>query len=255
MPDYVIVGGGSAGCVLAARLSERADLKVELIEAGPPDDNRYIHIPAGFYKVADGPLTWGYQTLAARGLEGRVMTYPQGRVLGGGSSINAQVFTRGRPQDYDDWADKHLCAGWSFKDVLPYFLRSEDNDTFCGPRHGVGGPLAASFVAPHPLSRVFVQAAQQAGLPFTADFNAGEQQGCGFYQTTTRHGRRCSAAVGYLKPAMTRPNLRVRTDVLVTRILFEGHRAIGVEIASQGKMETIRADREVIICAGAIGSP
>ena len=149
--------------------------------------------------MTSGPLIWGYDTAPGKAIDGRTMVYPQARVLGGGSSINAQVFTRGCPQDYDGWAADDGCAGWSYADVLPYFLRSEGNDTFAGPQHGIDGPLGVSSGAPHPLTRVFVKAAQQAGLPFSADFNAGEQEGAGFYQTTTRNGKRCSTAVAYLQ--------------------------------------------------------
>ena len=254
-PDYIIVGGGSAGCVLAARLSQRADVSVLLLEAGPPDTDRYIHMPVGFFKMTSGPLIWGYETAPGAQIEGRRMVYPQARVLGGGSSINAQVFTRGCPQDYDAWASEEGCAGWSYADVLPYFRRSEDNDTFAGEHHGTGGPQGISSGSPHPLTRTFVRAAQQAGLPFRADFNAGEQAGAGFYQTFTRGGKRCSTAVGYLRPALARPNLSLRTDATVLRVAVENGRAVGVEIASGDGTEILRAEREVIVACGAIGSP
>ena len=205
--------------------------------------------------MTSGPLVWGYETAPGSAIGGRTMVYPQARVLGGGSSINAQVFTRGCPEDYDAWANEEGCAGWSFHDVLPYFKRSEGNDTLAGDQHGIDGPLGVSSGTPHPLTRVFVQAAQQAGIPFTADFNGGKQEGTGFYQTTTRNGRRSSTAVGYLRPALTRKNLSLRTDVMVTRIVVEGGRAVGVEIVENGSASILRADREVIVTAGAIGSP
>lgn len=255
MPDYIIVGGGSAGCVIATRLSERPDVKVLLLEAGPQDTDRYIHWPVGFFKMTAGPLIWGYDTVPGAGIDGRTIVYPQARVLGGGSSINAQVFTRGCPEDYDGWANEEGCAGWSYADVNPYFRRSEGNDTFAGPHHGIDGPQGISSGSPHPLTRAFVRAAQEAGLPFRADFNAGEQQGAGFYQTFTRGGKRCSTVVGYLRPALSRPNLELRTDVTVLRVVVENGRAVGVEIATGGTTQIIRADCEVIVAAGAIGSP
>lgn len=256
MPDYVIVGAGSAGCVLAARLSEDAAVSVLLLEAGPPDTDRYIHWPVGFFKMTAGPLIWGYETAPGKAIGGRTMVYPQARVLGGGSSINAQVFTRGCPQDFDAWANEEGCAGWSFAEIEPYFVRSEANDTFAGPHHGTNGPQGISSGSPHPLTRAFVRAAQQAGLPFNADFNAGRQEGAGFYQTFTRGGRRCSTAVGYLKPALGRRNLTLRTDATVRRIVIESGRASGVELrGADGSAQIIHADREVIVASGAIGSP
>lgn len=255
MTDYIIVGAGSAGCVLAARLTEDPDVKVLLLEAGPKDDNFYIHLPVGFFKMTAGPFVWGYETAPGEAIGGRTMVYPQARVLGGGSSINAQVFTRGCPEDYDGWATRDGCSGWSFEDVLPYFRRSEGNDTFAGPAHGTDGPLGVSAGAPHPLTRVFVRAAQEAGLPFNADFNSGVQQGAGFYQTTTRDGRRCSTAVGYLKPVLARPNLSVRTGVQVERLAVENGRVTGVIIIEDGREKHLVADREVIVTSGAIGSP
>ena len=255
MPDYIIVGGGWAGGVIAARVSEGADVSVLLLEAGPQDTDRYIHWPVGFFKMTAGPLIWGYDTVPGPEIDGRSIVYPQARVLGGGSSINAQVFTRGCPQDYDDWANEEGCTGWSHADVQPYFRRSEGNDTFAGPHHGIDGPQGISSGNPHPLTRAFVRAAQQAGLPFRADFNGGEQEGAGFYQTFTRGGKRCSTVVGYLRPALSRPNLQLRTDATVLRIVVENGRAVGVEIATGATTEIIRAEREVIVTAGAIGSP
>lgn len=255
MADYIIVGGGSAGCVLAARLSEDPAASVLLLEAGPRDTNFYIHLPVGFFKMTAGPLIWGYSTAPGREILGRSMVYPQARVLGGGSSINAQVFTRGCPQDYDAWEADHGCAGWSYRDILPYFRRSEGNDTFGGEHHGTDGPLGVSSQHPHPLTRAFVRAAQEAGLPYNGDFNAGHQEGAGYYQNTTKGGRRSSTATGYLKPALPRRNLTVRTGVLVNRIVVENGRATGVEIAEDGRPAILRAEREVIVTAGAIGSP
>lgn len=253
--DYIIVGGGSAGCVLAARLSAMPDVKVLLLEAGPADSNPYIHIPVGFYKMTAGPLTWGLKTAPQRHAMNREIPYAQARVLGGGGSINAEVFTRGCSQDYDGWADEFGCNGWSWRDVQPYFLRSEGNDTLAAPHHGIDGPLGVSTPTPQPITRAFVQACQQLGMPYNPDFNGARQEGTGSYQTTTRNARRCSAAVGYLRPIMGRANLTVRTGVLIRRIAIENNRAIGVEIIENGMPSVIRTSREVLVTAGAIGSP
>ena len=253
--DYIVVGAGSAGCALAARLTEDASLRVLLLEAGPPDKNRYIHLPVGFYKMTSGPLTWGLKTAPQQHAMNREIPYAQGRVLGGGGSINAEVFTRGCPEDYDAWAQEFGCTGWSFKEVLPLFVRSEDNDTLSGPYHGIGGPLGVSNPAPQPVTRAFVQACQQFGMPYNPDFNGARQAGTAAYQTTTRGAKRCSAAVGYLRPALGRANLTVRTDAQVARIVVDKSRAIGVELIENGRPTLVRAEREVLLTAGAIGSP
>lgn len=256
--DYIIAGGGSAGCVLASRLSEDPSVRVLLVEAGPTDRNPYIHLPAGFAKLTGTAANWGYSTVPQHNVGSREMWYPQGRVLGGGSSINAQVYTRGHAKDYDEWSAQEGLAGWSFRDVLPYFRRAEDNETFSNEFHGTGGPLGVrDQINPHPITKVFVRAAQEAGLPFNADFNGSRQEGCGLYQVTQRDGRRCSAAVGYLRPVMHRPNLTVLTGAHSTRIQIENGRAVGVEIAyASGRARgVLRAEREVIVTAGAIGSP
>lgn len=256
MYDYIIIGGGSAGSVLASRLSENADCKVLLVEAGPKDSNPYIHLPVGFSKLTAGPLTWGYKTVPQPQLGNRELLFAQGRVLGGGSSINAEVFTRGTPADYDRWAAEKGCDGWSFADIQRYFIKSEDNDTFSDAWHGVGGPLGVSSpIGANLMSKTFSQACQQAGLPYNPDFNGATQAGCGLYQTTTRNARRCSAAVGYLKDARQRSNLTIKTGCHISRLLIDNQRAVGVEIYQDGTPQRLHASREVIVSAGAIGSP
>ena len=253
--DYVIVGGGSAGCVLAARLSELPDVRVLLLEAGPADTSRHIHRPVGFAKMTTGPLTWGYRTVPQQHCHGREIPFAQGRVIGGSSSINAQVFTRGAPEDYDRWAAEEGCSGWSFNEVQPLFVRSEDNDILAGEYHGTGGPLGVSQLAAHPLTKRFVLACQQAGIPYNPDFNGARQAGCGVYQATIRGGRRCSAAKGYLDPARGRPNLEVRSACQANRIVIENGRAVGVRFFQGDAEQEVRAEREVLVTAGAIGSP
>ncbi len=249
--DYVIVGGGSAGCVMAARLSEDSDARVLLIEAGRKDTNPYIHIPAGFAKMTTGPLTWGLETVPQVHANNRVIPMAQGKVLGGGSSINAQVFTRGHPIDYDRWAQDEGATGWAFKDIQSYFLKAEGNSILSGEWHGTDGPLAVSNLpSPHPLSRRFVQACQEFGMSYNPDFNRMDQAGTSIYQTTSRNGRRCSTARGYLKPVLHRKNLTVITSSLVRRILVENGRATGVVTDDM----TYIAEREVILCTGGLGS-
>lgn len=254
--DYVIVGGGSSGCVLAARLSEDPAARVCLIEAGGKDSNPLIHMPVGFAKMTQGPLTWGLVTTPQKHANNREIVYAQARVLGGGSSINAEIFTRGHPSDYDRWAEEEGAEGWAFKDIRKYFLRSEGNTILSGAWHGTDGPLGVSNIPdPNPMTRAFVQSCQEAGMPYNPDFSGAVQEGAGVYQTTTRGNRRCSAAVGYLRPAMGRKNLTVVTGALVLRILVEGRRAVGVEYVTGGAPQVARADSEVIVTSGAIGSP
>lgn len=254
--DYIVVGGGSTGCVIASRLSEDPDCAVGLIELGPRDVNPYIHIPGAYYKTAQGSLLTRYPW--QKGSEdpgGESPTMVQARVLGGGSSVNAMIYIRGNPDDYGAW-EALGAAGWGYSDVLPYFIRSEDNNRFCNGVHGVGGPLGVSDIERiHPLTRAWLQACQQYGMPFNPDFNSGSQEGCGLYQITARNGRRSSAATAYLRPAYGRASLDVRTEVQARRILFEKGRAIGVECIVRGRIEILRARREVILCAGALASP
>lgn len=254
--DYVVVGGGTTGCVVAARLSEDADRSVLMLEEGPRDLNPYIHIPGAYYKTAQGPLLkrLEWEPTAAQARTDKP-TMVQARVLGGGSSVNAMIYIRGNPGDYAKW-ETLGANGWGYNDVLPYFLRSEDNNRFCNEVHGLSGPLGVSDIDYiHPLTRAWLQACQQAGLPYNPDFNSGSQAGCGLYQITSKSGRRSSAATAFIKPARKRPNLDVRTGATVTRILIEKGRAVGVEYLSLGRRFVVRAEREVIVSAGAIATP
>jgi choline dehydrogenase len=252
--DYIIVGAGSAGCVLANRLTEDGQ-SVLLLEAGEPDHRNEIHIPATFSRLFKSSFDWAYHTEEQANLKGRRLYWPRGRGLGGSSSINAMVYIRGHRSDYDRW--KQLGnANWGFDDVLPYFRRAEDNERGASPYHGVGGPLhVADLRSINRLSRTFVEAAGATGMPPIHDFNGADDEGCGFYQVTQKNGRRHSAAAAYLKPALGRPNLAVRTGVHATRILLRGSRAEGVAFLVDGKAQEARASKEVILCSGAVNSP
>jgi choline dehydrogenase len=213
-------------------------------------------MPVGFFKMTGGPLTWGYQTAPLHHANNRVTVYPQARVLGGGGSINAEIYTRGAPEDYDAWAEEFGCSGWSFAEMKRYFVKSEANTRLAGEMHGIDGPLTVSDLrSPSPLSVAFVQGCLDIGMPYNPDFNSGKQEGAALYQTTIREGRRCSAAVAYLRPARRRPNLTVRTRAFITRIIVEKGRAVGVELVERGRPRRIEAHSEIIVTAGAIGSP
>jgi choline dehydrogenase-like flavoprotein len=251
--DYIIVGGGPAGCVLANRLSEDASVKVLLLEAGGSDWNPLFHMPAGFAKMTKGVASWGWETVPQKHMKNRVLRYTQAKVIGGGSSINAQIYTRGNAADYDLWANEDGCTGWDYRSVLPYFKRAEDNQRFNDDYHSYGGPLGVSMPsAPLPICDAYIRAGQELGLPYNPDFNGREQAGVGFYQLTQRNRRRSSASLAYLASIKGRRNLTVRINAPVRNIVLEKTRATGVALMSG---EVLRASREVILSSGAIGSP
>ncbi len=255
MYDYIIVGAGSAGCVLAGRLTEDPKVSVLLLEAGGPDDAQEIHIPATFSRLFKTPVDWDYATEEEPRLNGRAQYWPRGKVLGGSSSINIMIYMRGNRADYDRWQALGN-DGWGYADVLPYFKKAEDQGRGASAYHGAGGPL---HVMDRPytnaLSHAFIEAGAELGWPRNDDFNGASQEGVGAYQVTQRQGRRESAADAYLRPALGRPNLTVLTWALATRVLFEGSRAVGVAYLKDGQEQQVRANGEVLLCGGTINSP
>ena len=250
--DFIVVGGGSAGSVIAARLSEDPAADVLVLEAGGSDLRIVYHVPAGFAKMTKGIGSWGWSTVPQQHMRNKVFLYTQAKVIGGGSTINAQVYTRGNARDYDEWRQMG-CAGWSYEDVLPYFKKAEDNDTFENRYHAKGGPLGVSRPrAPLPICEAYFEAAAKLGIPRNEDLTGEEQEGVGYYQLTQRRARRSSAAMAYLAPNLGRRNLTIKTGVQVRRIVVEKQRAVGVELVDGTR---ISASREVILSSGAIGSP
>jgi choline dehydrogenase-like flavoprotein len=255
--DYIIAGGGSAGCVLAARLSEDAEIRVLLVEAGGEDRNFLFHWPAGFARMTKGIASWGFETVPQRHLQGRRLWYTQAKVIGGGSTINAQIYNRGNRLDYDRWRDKAGATGWGYEDVLPYFRKSEGNERLADRYHGIDGPLGVSWSrGTLPICDAFIRAGQQAGLPYNPDFNGERQEGVGYYQITQRDLRRSSVATAFLKPALSRPNLTVEMGAHVLKVVMSGSRATGIEVATAaGAVVERHAAREVVVASGTIGSP
>jgi choline dehydrogenase len=254
--DFIVVGAGSAGCVLANRLTVGGRYRVLLLEAGGHDRHIWIHIPLGYGKLFDNAkVNWLYKTEPEPELNNRRIIQPRGKVLGGSSSINGLLYIRGQHEDYDHWRQLGN-TGWAFADVLPYFKRAEDQGRGADDLHGVDGPLAVSDVCePHPLCEAFIEAVQSAGFPRNDDFNGKTQEGAGYFQLTTKNGRRWSTAMGYLRQARGRPNLAVVSDALAERILFSGRRAIGIRYRKHDTTRTAYADGEVIVASGAFNSP
>lgn len=255
--DYIVIGAGSAGCVLANRLSENPDDSVLLLEAGNKDRNPWIHVPIGYFKTMHNPKTdWCYMTEPDPGINGRQLQWPRGKVLGGSSSLNGLLYVRGQKEDYDDWAELGN-KGWSYDEILPYFKKSENQERGADKYHGVGGPLAVSNIRiRREICDKFIDAAEQVGIPRNEDSNGETQEGVGYFQLTiNQNGTRCSTAVGFLRPALKRPNLDAATKAQVHRIVFDGTRAVGLDVEINGEMTHIRCNKEIVLSAGAINSP
>jgi choline dehydrogenase len=254
--DYIIVGAGSAGCVLANRLSANSCNRVLLLEAGGRDNSPWIHIPVGYFKTMHDPAyDWCYQTEPDEGIAGRRLQWPRGKVLGGSSSLNGLLYVRGQARDYDRWAElgNH---GWSFDEVLPFFKKSEDNERGANAYHGIGGPQKVSDLRlRRPIAEYFIKAANECGIPLNNDYNAAQQEGVGYFQQTAYRGFRWSTAKGFLKPAMRRANLRVLTKAQVTGLTLQGKKVTGVRYQRGGQAHLAAATAEVILSAGAINSP